>query len=189
MRKRVDRDYPEKPMDEITIAIEQLSPETFEHQLTDLARLLEVCVAAGASVNFVVPFSSDDSRRFWAEKVRPPLATGARVVLVAMVEGRLAGSVQLDCDTPPNQPHRAEVAKLLVDPEFRRRGIGRALMVEIERHAQELGRTLITLDTASDGAAALYESLGYQHVGVIPAYARHPVEDGYDTTTIMYKQM
>ncbi|MEM8743609.1 MAG: GNAT family N-acetyltransferase [Pseudomonadota bacterium] len=176
-------------MAENDFEIEPVSLETFEQRLTELAYLLEVCVAAGAAVNFVVPFSFDDSRHFWVEKVRPALAGGSRVVLVAYVEGRLAGSVQLDCATPPNQPHRAEVAKLLVDPEFRRRGIARALMVEIERHAKERGRTLLTLDTASDGAEALYTSLGYERVGVIPGFSMHPVEDGLDTTTIMYKQM
>ena len=173
--------------DEFTIAT--LVPESFEIELTGLSVLLEVCVAAGAAVNFVVPFSFDDSRLFWVEKVRPALAEGSRLVLVAYAEGGLVGSVQLDCATPPNQPHRAEVAKLLVDPEFRRRGIARALMVEIERQAKELGRTLLTLDTASDGAEALYASLGYQRVGVIPGYSRNPVEDDLDTTTIMYKQM
>ena len=176
-------------MDKNSFEIELLSLETFEDRLTELAGLLEVSVAHGAAVNFVVPFSFDDSRLFWVKKVRPALAEGSRLVLVAHVEGRLAGSVQLDCDMPPNQPHRAEIAKLLVDPEFRRRGIGRALMVEIERLAKERGRSLLTLDTASDGAEALYGSLGYRRVGVIPGYSRHPVEDGYDTTTIMYKQM
>ncbi len=169
--------------------IRHLSLADFESHLDDLARLLEVCVAHGAAVNFVVPFSLEDSRNFWEAKVRANLASGSRIVLAAHADGRLAGSVQLDCDTPPNQPHRAEVTKLLVHPDFRRRGIGRALMVEIERHANEMGRTLITLDTASDGAEALYASLGYRHAGVIPAYSRHPTEDGYDATTIMYKQM
>ncbi|MDA7948363.1 MAG: GNAT family N-acetyltransferase [Hyphomicrobiaceae bacterium] len=176
-------------MDDNGFEIELLSADAFEGQLTGLARLLEVCVAHGAAVNFVMPFGLDDSRSFWSEKVGPSLAAGTRVILVAKADGQIVGSVQLDCDTPPNQPHRAEITKLLVDPGFRRRGIGRALMVEIEKYANEMGRMLITLDTASDGAEALYVSLGYRRVGVIPAYSKHPTEDSLDTTTIMYKQL
>ncbi len=182
-------DFPGDRMPEQGLEIERVTPDTFRDHLDGLARLLEVCVVHGAAVNFVVPFSFEESRAFWEEKVRPALTSGSRIVLAAHADGGLAGSVQLDCDTPPNQPHRAEVTKLLVHPDFRRRGIGRALMVEIERQARQMGRTLITLDTASDGAEALYASLGYRNVGVIPSYARHPTEDGYDATTIMYKQI
>lgn len=167
--------------------IELISPDTFEDHLIELSSLLETCVAHGASVNFVVPFTLDDSRAFWLEKVRPELRRGTRVLLVAKAAGLLVGSVQLDCNTPPNQPHRAEITKLLVGPEHRRRGFARALMVEAEKHAAGLGRTLITLDTASEAAEALYASLGYQRVGTIPAYSRHPVEDGFDDTMIMFK--
>ena len=105
-------------------------------------------------------------------------------------DGRIVGSVQLDTDTPPNQPHRAEVRKLLVHPDFRRQGLARALMAELERHAQLLGRSLLTLDTRTgDHAEPLYVSLGYSTVGVIPGYCRDTVEDRLDSTTIMYKTL
>lgn len=110
------------------------------------------------------------------------------MLLVAHNSERIAGSVQLDYDTPANQPHRAEIRKLLVHPEFRRRGIAQALMAELERRASRLGRCLITLDTRTgDKAESLYASLGYRTTGVIPGYCRDPVEDQLDSTTIMYK--
>jgi len=172
-----------------TIEIESLSPGNFDDHLADLGALLNACVLEGASVNFVLPHSLDDSFAFWSDKVRPALLAGGRIVLVAKADGRVAGSVQLDCDTPPNQPHRAEVAKLLVHPGFRRRGIARALMVEIEKHARQQDRSLITLDTASDGAERLYLSLGYQRVGAIPGFAKDPLVDRFDATTIMFKTL
>jgi hypothetical protein len=98
--------------------------------------------------------------------------------------------VQLDYNTPPNQPHRAEVTKLMVHPEARRGGIARALMAALEHRATALGRSLITLDTRTgDMAEPLYTSLGYQTVGVIPGYCRDTIEDRYDPTTIMYKTL
>ena len=169
--------------------IETLSPDNFEDHLEGLGALLNACVHDGASVSFILPHSQSDSIAFWSGKVRPALLAGGRTVLVAIADGRVAGSVQLDCDTPPNQPHRAEVAKLLVHPDFRRRGIARALMVEIEKNARLEGRSLITLDTASDGAERLYLSLGYQRVGAIPGFAKDPLVDRYDATTIMFKTL
>ncbi len=167
--------------------IEVVSPDTIDGHIGALAEILNVCVADGASVSFVLPHTLDDSMAFWTDKVRPGVMSGDRVVLAARVGERVAGSVQLDCDTPPNQPHRAEVSKLLVHPDFRKHGIARALMIELEEHARRRGRSLITLDTASGKAERLYLSLGYQRVGAIPSFARDPIENRYDPTTIMYK--
>ncbi len=154
----------------------------------ELAELLHACVAAGASVNFVLPFTLAESAAFWAERILPGVRSGRRVLIVARVEGRLAGSVQLDCDMPPNQRHRAEVSKLLVHPGFRRRGSARALMGELERLAVARGRSLLTLDTRTgDAAEPLYASLGYVTAGTISGYCRDTVEDRLDATTIMYK--
>jgi hypothetical protein len=156
----------------------------------ELGALLHACVHAGASVNFVLPFTPEDGEAFWTGKVLPAVRAGGRVVLVAQQSGRMAGSVQLRVDTPPNQPHRAEVSKLLVHPEFRRRGLARALMAAIERRAAGLGRSLLTLDTRTgDTAEPLYASLGYETAGVIPGYCRDPFEDRLDATTIMYKKL
>lgn len=157
--------------------------------LPGLAALLQACVQDGASVSFVLPYTQEDSQAFWRDKVLPSVAAGKASLLVAVQDGRVAGSVQLDCDTPPNQPHRAEIRKLLVHPDFRRRGIARRLMQDAEKLAVEQGRSLITLDTRTgDSAEPLYGSLGYVTVGVIPGFSRDARDPSkVDGTTIMYK--
>ena len=149
-----------------------LSAAETETLLPELAELLHASVHAGASVSFVLPYSPDDALAFWRDKVLPGVAGGGLLLVAAWQDGRLAGAVQLDCDTPPNQPHRAEVRKLLVHPDFRRQGIARALMAKVEALAVAAGRSLITLDTRTgDRAEPLYASLGYVTVGVIRASA------------------
>ncbi len=172
------------------IAVARLSPEEVEAALPDLAELLHATVLAGASINFLHPFETTEAAAFWREKVLPGARRGLRRVLVARGGGRLLGSVQLDADTPPNQPHRAEVTKLMVHPEARRRGIGRALMRALEAEARGMERWLLTLDTRSgDAAEPLYESLGFVPVGRIPDYSRHPSEARFEATTIMVKRL
>lgn len=169
---------------QLTISI--VSADAFHRG--ELAALLHACVHDGASIGFVLPFSIADADAFWIEKVLPRMRVGALMVLVARQDGRVVGSVQLDCDTPANQPHRAEVRKLLVHPDFRRQGIGKALMAALERQAGQLGRNLLTLDTRTgDKAELLYASLGYQIAGAIPGYCRDPFTDCLDPTTLMYK--
>jgi len=171
-----------------TISI--LPVEAFEARLDELAELLHACVQAGASVNFILPFSMADAKEFWQCKILPGLSAGTRLLLLAECDGVLAGSVQLDTGTPPNQAHRAEVSKLLVHPAFRRRGIARLLMVELESQARRASRHLLTLDTRTgDHAEPLYLSMGYQTVGVIPDYCRNTIENHLDSTTIMYKRL
>ena len=164
------------------------SAEDIASHVHELGALLHACVHDGASISFVLPFTADEAEAFWTKKVLPAVRDGGRIVLVAHKIGRIAGSVQLGTDTPPNQPHRAEVSKLLVHPDFRRQGIARALMAQLERLARQLGRSLITLDTRTgDKAEPLYASLGYNTVGMIPGYCRDPIEDRLDPTKIMYK--
>ena len=138
-----------------------------------------------------MPHDVDESEAFWRGKVLPSLRAGGLMLLVARHGDTIAGTVQLDYDTMPNQRHRAEVRKLLVHPEARRRGIARALMTEIERHAPRLQRNLLTLDTRTgDHAEPLYAALGYRTAGVIPGYAQAPHDDRrFDATTIMYKML
>ena len=158
--------------------------------LDALAEILRAVVHDGAGVSFVVPFSIDDARAFWVEKVLPGVRDGVRRVLVARSGTDIVGTVQLDLTVPPNQRHRAEVVKLLVHPNARRRGIARALMTAVEPVARQERRTLLTLDTWTGGAAeALYRSLAYVTVGVIPRYARGSLTPDLEPATIMYKEL
>lgn len=159
-------------------------------RLPELGALLHACVHDGASIGFILPFEVAASQAFWTDNVLPAVARGVRLLLVAEVDGKVAGAVQLDWDTNPNQMHRAEVRKLLVAPASRRRGIARLLMQALEEQARALPRSLLTLDTrSSDHAEPLYVSLGYVVSGSIPGYALAPAGDRRDATTIMYKQL
>jgi len=170
--------------------IEELSAADLAREIDAFAALLHACVHAGASIGFILPFSRDDARAFWRDKIVPGLSAGARRLLVARHEGMLAGTVQLGLDAMPNQRHRGDVSKLMVHPDARRHGIARRLMAELERIAREERRTLLTLDTREDDAAEpLYRSLGYRAVGVIPRYARAPESERLDGTVIMFKEL
>jgi ribosomal protein S18 acetylase RimI-like enzyme len=173
-----------------SLSLAALDSHSLAASLDRLAEILAACVREGASVGFVQPFGLDESRAWWREKVAPPLTTGSRLVLAAKLGDAIVGAAQLDLDGMPSKRHHAEVSKVLVDPRYRRAGVGRALMAEIERRAAADGRWLLTLDTAGDAAEALYRSLGYQLAGVVPLYARHPFEaDRYDATRILYKDL
>ena len=173
--------------------IEEWRPDavaSLEADLDALGEVLHAVVHTGAGVSFVVPFAVEEARAFWIENVLPGVRAGTRRVLVARHDGRIVGTVQIDCATPPNQTHRAEVLKLLVHPAARRRGIARALMIAVEELARSHGRTLLTLDTWTGQAGEqLYRSLGYTVVGVIPRYARGSITTELDGTTIMYKEL
>ncbi len=158
-----------------------------------LAEILRAVVHAGAGVSFFTPFSIDDARAFWVDKVLAQVRDGTRRVLVARLDERsesIVGTVQLELEMPPNQQHRAAVAKLLVHPAARRRGIGRALMKALEDIARSETRTLLTLDTVSgSNAELLYRSLDFIAAGVIPRYARGALTPELEGTTIMYKEL
>jgi ribosomal protein S18 acetylase RimI-like enzyme len=171
------------------INVVTLDPAAFAKAVERLAEILHACVHEGASVGFVAPFDRNEARAYWLSKVAPPHAAGVKLVLVATLGGNVAGTAQLDLDSMPSKRHHAEVSKVLVDPAFRRAGVGRALMQEIERRAGQKGRWLLTLDTAGDAAEALYRSLGYSLAGAIPSYARDAFEDRFDATRIMYKDL
>jgi ribosomal protein S18 acetylase RimI-like enzyme len=154
-----------------------------------LGDLLHDCVYAGAAVSFILPFSREEAAAFWRNKVLPAVQEGTCRVIVARRNEEIVGTVQLDLATPPNQPHRGEIKKLLVHPSARRAGIARALMLAIEEQARAAQRTLLTLDTASAAAEHLYVSLGYVRVGVIPRFSLRPDATELEATTVMYKEL
>ena len=170
------------PMNAGEPQIRRLTSVEAHQQLDALAGVLEDCVAGGASVSYMAPFSHDDARSVfegWAAEIEQ----GRRLLLAAFVNGDLVGTVQVVLALPPNQPHRAEIAKLLVHRSARRRGIARLLMEEAEAEARAEGKTLLVLDTVTgDAAERLYERLGWTRVGVIPRYALYPDGRPCDTT-------
>jgi GNAT superfamily N-acetyltransferase len=153
------------------LAVEALDAAASASAERRLSEVLVACVDAGAAVSFLPPLNPEAARAHW-RKVSADVAAGARLLLAAWADGVLAGTVMLDLGTPQNQPHRAEVQKLLVHPAFRRRGIARALMERAEQAASRIGRRLLTLDTrAGDAAEPLYRALGWTEAGRIPGYA------------------
>lgn len=170
------------------VEIQRLTAAEARTNLTGLAEVLADCVAGGASVNFMSPFSVDDAAAFF-EKLLPEIERGDRILLAAFSDSGLVGTVQIITATPPNQPHRGDVAKLLVHRAARRQGIAERLMTAVEQHAHAAGKTLLVLDTVTgDNAERLYARLGWNRVGVIPNYALYP--DGRPcSTTVFYKQI
>lgn len=149
-----------------------------------LADLLIETVAHGGSVSFMHPLAPQVAIAFW-EASLAAAGRGERIVLGAYDGNVLAGTVTLLLDCPPNQPHRAEIAKMMTLVRYRSKGIARHLMQEAERLAIAHGKTLLNLDTAEeDGAAGLYEKLGFQKAGIIPDFALKP--HGGLTGTIIY---
>ncbi|MFN3353666.1 MAG: GNAT family N-acetyltransferase [Brevundimonas sp.] len=170
--------------------ISELTADQLDAYLDSLSDLLHACVHAGASVNFIMPFPKEEARRYWLDRVFPDVGRGTKTLFIAIENGKVAGSVQLDVGAPPNQAHRADILKLLVAPEARRRGLGSRLMAIAEAAAQARGRWLLTLDTRTgDIAEPLYLQLGYTIAGVIPEYCRDPHTDALDSTTLMYKRL
>ncbi|VIO74883.1 Acetyltransferase [Bradyrhizobium ivorense] len=153
-----------------------------------LAELLVETVAGGGSVSFMHPLSLDDALAFWQDSLRAA-AQGERIVLGAFDGAALVGTVTLLLRLPPNQPHRAEIAKVMTRVAHRKRGVATALMQAAEQLAVAHGRTLLVLDTAEeDGAAPLYEQLGFQLTGLIPDYALKP-HGGLTGTLIYWKRI
>jgi GNAT superfamily N-acetyltransferase len=158
-----------------------------EAHVDGLADVLIDCVEGGASVSFMHPLSRERARAFW-RRVGQGVAVGERALLVAEDALGLCGTVQLVLDQPENQPHRAELAKMLVHRRARRQGLGAALMRAAEATARECGKTLLVLDTASADAERLYERLGWVRVGAIPGYALLP-RGGLCGTTLYYRTL
>jgi len=155
-----------------------------------LAEVLYDCVHGGASVSFMHPFPIGEARDYWST-LAPRVAAGAVTLLAARDSegGRIIGTAQLVPVATPNQPHRADVSKVLVHREARGHGVATALMKAIEDEAVALGRNLLVLDTVTGGdAERLYSRLGWQVVGVIPNYALMP-DGAFCDTTVLWKQL
>jgi GNAT superfamily N-acetyltransferase len=170
-----------------TPAIRRLT-DVSEQQIDDLAELLIDCVAGGAPVSFQHPLAMAKAQAFW-HRVADGVSRGERALLVAEDASGIVGTVQLLLEQPENQPHRADVAKMLVHRRARRRGLGAALMSAAERVAAECGKTLLVLDTATGSDAdRLYARLGWQPVGVIPGYSLLP-HGGMCDTRYFYREL
>lgn len=158
-----------------------------EAEIPALAGILAACVAGGASVNFLQPFSVAEAEAWWRAKLRSP---GARRLLLARLDGVIRGTVILEPAPQPNQRHRAEISKMLVHPAARRRGLARALLLAAEEAARAGGHGLLTLDTEADSPArALYEAMGYRLAGIIPGYARRADGSALAGAAFFYKEL
>lgn len=166
------------------IEVRRLDPAEARRRLDGLARVLHDCVDGGASVSYMAPFSHEDAREAFDGFVTDA-EQGRRLILAAFDDGELVGTVQVILALPPNQPHRGEIAKLLVRRSARRRGIARLLMDRAENEARAEGKTLLVLDTVTgDPAERLYETMGWRRVGVIPNFALYP--DGRPCATTFF---
>lgn len=157
-------------------------------RIGELAEVLADCVTGGASVGFMAPYGPADALPFWQD-VAAAVGQGSTLLFAAERDGRIVGTVQVGIRQMPNQPHRADVKKLLVMTSERGRGLARALMAAAEEEAARCGKTVLVLDTATGSPAeTVYERLGWQRAGVIPDYALYP--DGrYCATTFFYKRI
>ncbi|MCS0461360.1 MULTISPECIES: GNAT family N-acetyltransferase [Rhizobium] len=156
--------------------------------IPDLCEVLTDCVNGGASVGFMQPYGNADAAPYWYV-VADAVASGATLLLVAEIDGRAVGTVQVGAAQMPNQPHRGDLKKLLVHRSARGKGLARLLMDAAEREAAARGKMILVLDTATGSdAEAIYPRLGWERVGVIPDYALWP-EGGLCDTTLFYKRV
>jgi GNAT superfamily N-acetyltransferase len=162
------------------VSVRRLAPVS-DSDVAALAALMVDVVEGGASIGFMLPIEASRSEAFW-RRVAAGVNGGERVLFVADDGDRIVGTVQLLLEQPENQPHRADVAKMMVSPRARRSGIGAALMRAAEQEARARGKTLLVLDTASADAERLYARLGWQRCGTIPGFALLPQGDPCDTT-------
>ncbi len=167
------------------IDIRILRGDEAHHRIDELATVLHDCVTKGASVNFMNPFSMTEARDFYTATAGA-VARDELVLFAALDNDRVVGTCQLVPAKKPNQPHRADLAKLLVHSNYRNKGIGASLLAAADQEVKRRGLKLVTLDTALDTAERLYERAGYIRAGVIPNFALWP-DGGYCDTVYFYK--
>jgi GNAT superfamily N-acetyltransferase len=158
-----------------------------DSEIDGLADVLIDCVEGGASVSFMLPLARERATAFW-RRVANDVVSGERALIVAEDAKGLCGTVQLVLGQPENQPHRADLSKMLVHRRARRQGLGAALMRAAEATARECGKTLLVLDTANPEAERLYERMGWTRVGVVPGFALLP-QGGVCATTFYYREL
>jgi len=170
------------------VEIRRLTAEDGRHCVGQLADVLLDCVAGGASVSFMASLTKAEAESFF-EGVVEGVERGDRILLAAFFDSKLVGTVQIVFPWPPNQPHRADIAKLLVARPARKQSVAQRLMEHAEEASRLAGKTLLVLDTVTgDNAERLYTRMGWTRVGVIPNYALFP--DGrWCDTTIFWKQL
>jgi GNAT superfamily N-acetyltransferase len=172
----------------VSVRIDSIDRMASERDYRELAELLVDAINSGSGLSFLAPLSIETAEAFWRRTLEqsPPRAC----ILVARDESGIVGTVQLQPAWPPNQPHRGDVAKLIVHRRARRRGIGRALMEALEARAAAAGFTLLLLDTVRGHAAErLYAAMGWQRVGVVPNFALNPDGETYCDTVFFYKAL
>lgn len=170
------------------VEIRRLDAGEVREHLDGLAAVLADCVAGGASVSYMAPFTLEDARGAF-EGFAADAEHGRRLILGAFADGDLVGTVQVVLALPPNQPHRGEIVKLLVHRSARGHGIAQRLMEQAELEARAEGKTLLVLDTVTGSTAErLYERLGWTRVGVVPGYALYPDGRPCDAT-IFWKSL
>lgn len=157
-------------------------------EMAGLCDVLIDCVEGGASVNFMWPMTREKAERYW-RKVADSLARGERALVIAEDDGgEIMGTAQAVWAEAENQPHRADISKMLVRRNARRHGVGALVLAAAERAARDAGRTLLVLDTASPEAERMYERGGWQRVGTVPKFALLP--DGpFCHTVFFYKDL
>jgi len=158
-----------------------------ERDIQGLSDVLIDCVEGGASVSFMLPMARGKAEVFWRSALES-VVRGERLLLVAEDAAAILGTVQVILQQPENQPHRGDLAKMLVRRQARRRGVGAALLEAAEASALDAGKTLLVLDTASGDAERLYSRNGWQRVGEVPDYALMP-DGAFCATTIFYKSL
>jgi GNAT superfamily N-acetyltransferase len=165
-----------------------LSPPDFEAAIPRLGEILADAVNSGAGVSFLLPFTPGDGARYWQAQ-QDAVAKGIKTIFAALDGSTIAGTVILEKAWAPNQPHRGDIAKMLVHTDYRRKGVGKLLVNALIERAKAMGLTLLTFDTVSGSPAeSFYEGLGFTAVGRIPGYALSPLGK-LDDTTIFYMKL
>ncbi|MGY6704819.1 GNAT family N-acetyltransferase [Roseinatronobacter sp.] len=173
-----------------SFSVIELSSCDIDTYTSDLCRVLIDSVREGAAISFMATLTLAEAERFWRNDVRAAVQRGGRQLFGVLADSRLVGTVQLITGMPPNQPHRAEISKMIVHPESRRLGLGKALMTAAIDAARRADKVLVTLDTRTgDVSEALYRSVGFEQAGVIPDFAFDPDGQARHATTYMYRYL